>query len=349
MSQFTEDTIARWARPCLILLCGTMSLTLLAIYAIDQKFGNDFAVYWRTAVHDPMWAYSTMEKWPFPYAPTMLLWVKPLALLPLWPAYVLWVVLSIAALAKACRKHLSKTATALVLTSPPVVHGLFTGQVSAVLAAAMLWACGTGNRIAAGLVFGAIATIKPQLVIMAPLLFLVTRDWRAIAASGATFVAIIIATTLIFGAERWPEWIGSMGYFHWILVNFNFLAGGVSLAAAAEFYGLTPTPFLLVGLIVGAYLTYQCRNGSPLEKTAALAAGSLMAAPYALTYDLAPLVPFLVWSVLQGRIWPVISLMAQLNPLPLLIAAYELLRGKSLPRFGWPSRRPASAMAEEAV
>lgn len=347
VSEFTEITIAKAARFCLVFLCGIMSFTLLLIYLIDGKFANDFTVYWRTANHHEMWAYSTMAEWPFPYAPTMLLWIKPLALVPLWPAFFLWVAISIASLAWACRPYLSSKQTLLVLTSPPIVHGLFTGQVSGVLAAVIIWACATSNRVAAGIAFGIIASIKPQLVIMAPLLFLLTHDWRAIAASAMTFLATVVASVLIFGPERWSEWIASMGYFHWILTTFKIITACVSPAAAADRFGLPPVPFLILGGVVGAFVVYQCRNRRPMEKAAALAAGSLMASPYALTYDLAPVVPFLVWSVFQGRIWPVIALMGQLNPLPLTIAVIEMLRRTPLPRLGWNPSLVTETSAEK--
>ena len=111
-----------------LFICAVMALTLAATFALDNKYATDFNVYWRTANEPFGMAYMAREKFPFPYAPTMLLWIIPLSQLPMWPAFVLWCALSILGLACACRGHLSNAEIGVVLASPPVVNCLFTGQ-----------------------------------------------------------------------------------------------------------------------------------------------------------------------------------------------------------------------------
>ena len=264
---------------------------------------------------------------------------QPLAAIPLWPAYFLWIALSSVALALACRPYLSWGGIGLVFISQPLVRGLCTGQVSAALAALMIWACGTKNRIAAGVAFGIIASVKPQLVVMAPLLFIFTRDWKAMCSAGGTLIATVVATLIIFGADRWPEWFASLDNFHRIVAGTNISTASTSPYAAAEHFGLNPLPFLFIGAALGILIVHQCRSQPPLEKAASIAVGSIAAAPYALTYDLAPVVPFLVWAIMRGRIWPVIALMGKYHPLPLAISAFELLWRTSLPHISALSKR----------
>jgi len=242
----------------------------------------------------------------------------------MWPAFLLWVAFSATSLWIVCRSYLPRSAALLVLLSPPLVNGLSTGQVSAALAAALLWACATHNRIAAGIAFAVIASIKPQFVIMAPLLFIITNDWKALLTSAATFCLIVAASLIAFGMDTWFVWAASLDNFRDVLHSQQVLGVSATPASAAENYGLPPLPFLIAGATFGAWLTYRCRNREPLAKSAALACGSLLAAPYALTYDLAAVMPFLVWSVLQGRVTSALALSGALHPIPLVLAAFGL-------------------------
>lgn len=340
MSRVKQFFLARPALAGTILLCAVMSFALVFIFLLDKKYATDFSVYWRTANGPAEEAYfAPAGEFPFPYAPTMLLWITPLALISKWPAFMLWMALSAGALASACRPYLTKLAIALVILSPPVVHGLFTGQVSAVLAALMIWACATQRRLLAGVVFGVIASIKPQLVIMAPLLLVIIGDWRAFITAGVTFLAIIGLSLQLYGFDRWPEWIASMNHFHSVLVEEKVLGATITPASVAHYWDFPAWPFLLAGAGIGAWLVYVCRNRPPLELAAALATGSLLASPYGLTYDLAVAVPFLVWSVLRDRICSFVALLGFAHPLPLALTAVELSRD-----IPFKARRPMWAL-----
>lgn len=309
-------------------------------YVFASKFGNDFGVYWRTA-HQPVGeVYFWPGRFPFPYAPTMLLWIAPLALVPKWVAYFVFIGLSLVVFVLACRRHLRMPMIALALISPPVARGLFTGQVCAILAGVTIWACGTANRIAAGVAFGAIASIKPQLVIMAPLMFALNRDWRAFVAAAATFLSIVGLSLVVFGPERWPEWLASMNHFYHAVTDTAVITIGTTPASVAERFGYPPLPFLLIGTLLGAGIVYLCRKAGPLEKAAAIGLGSIMAAPYALAYDLTVAMPFLALAIFQGRPLAVLGLGAPYHPLPLIISIYELLKARL------PSSRLSSTPVE---
>ncbi|QDP18818.1 glycosyltransferase family 87 protein [Sphingomonas xanthus] len=324
----TKLTTAVLARPTLAMAVVISALTLvglLTLFTVKNSFATDFSVYWRTANEPLDMAYLPQGELPFPYPPTMLLWIAPLKLAPMWPAFLIWVALSATLLWKACQPFLSPWAVALVLLSPPLVNGLSTGQVSAMVAAALLWACSTSNRVVAGMVFGVVASIKPQLVIMAPLLLIVTFDWKALVGSAATYCLIFMASVLAFGLDVWFVWLGSLDHFRDVLHNEQVLGVAATPAAAAENYGFPPLPFLVGGAAFGAWLVYRCRWHEPLGRSAAIACGSLLAAPYALTYDLAAVIPFLVSSIFRERLSSALALSGVMHPIPLVLTAFGLI------------------------
>lgn len=324
MTPFVEGVFRKVGPPIAVITCATMSAWLFLRYYYADKFANDFGVYWRVVRQPLEHIYSWAGNYPFPYAPTMLLWIQPLALIPKWPAYFLFIIVSVAAFVLACRPYLSKGAIALILVTRPFLRGIFTGQVCAILAAGTLWACGTKNRIAAGVAFAVMGSIKPQLIWMAPLMLLLNKDWRALGSGAAASFLILVSTVTFFGPDRWAEWLASMDHFKQALVNINAFHIGVTPAMWAEWWGLPPLPFMVAGGFAGAALVYACRDMEPLEKCTAIVAGSLLGAPYALDYDLVALFPFLAMIVMKGRMFAVIGLTGTLNPLPLLVVAYEL-------------------------
>lgn len=329
MAESVRETLRKAAIPFAIILCTFYSGKIFLNYLEFGKFSNDFGVYWRTANQSVELAYLWRGRFPFPYAPTMLLWISPLAWIPKWPAYLLFVAISTAAFALACRPYLPKAAIALAVISPPFARGMFTGQVSVALAALMIWACGTTNRVGAGIAFGLAASVKPQLVIMAPLMLALNRDWRAFGAAAATFIVTIIMSLSIFGVARWPEWIASMDHFHHAVADTNVINIGVSPATFAERLGYPPLPFMIFGCLGGAAIVYLCRNRSPLEQASAITLSSLLAAPYSLAYDLVGVMPLLALAVFQGRILAAVGMASSLHPLPLAISTFELLTRKA--------------------
>ena len=319
--------VKRPALAFLWIVSAAMAVGLFFVWWVLGSIGNDFGVYWRTANNPLELAYRNGFRYPFPYAPTMLLWISPFAAIPKIPAFVLWVAISAGSLALVCRKYLPWPAVALVLISPALTNGLYTGQVTTLLVALMLWACGTPYRYVAGIAFAVIASIKPQLAIMLPALMLFQKDWRAIGASIVAFVLLIAASVAAYGVEAWASWLHSMpDYQNWLVVS-GIIEATVSPAAVAASKGLPPLPFIIAGGALGLWLVYRCRNAEPLAVTAAAGAGSLLASPYALTYDLAVLAPYLVSLIFQGRLIPVVAVTTLYPPLPILLTAYELLKG----------------------
>lgn len=328
----------------MIFVAVVTSLTETALifdnYFEYSKFSNDFSVYWRAANQPLEQVYFWKGRFPFPYAPTMLLWISPLSVIPKWPAYFLFGGISVTAFVLACRPYLPKAAIALAMISPPFVRGIFTGQVCALLGALLIWACGTRNRLAAGIALGIIATIKPQLVLMAPLMLALNKDWRAWWSALGAFLFIVLLSLVIFGPARWPEWAGSMDHFRSALIETRAIRIGVSPAAVAERFGYPPLPFLFLGTLGGALIVYLCRFAEALEKAAAIALGSILAAPYALAYDLTPIMPLLALAVFRGRILAAFGMGYPTPPIPVIISVYELLSSSGTRRSAPQSQHP---------
>lgn len=282
--------------------CAVVSFLVFLQFLAAGKFGNDFGVYWRVAHQPADTAYLFSGQFPFPYAPTTLLWVAPIAWIPFWPGFAGWSIFSAAALALACRSHLSKGAIALVLVSPVVVVGLLAGQCSVALAALIISACGTSNRPIAGVAFAIVASVKPQLVIMAPLIFALDRDWRAFSVAALAFAAIVALSVVLFGPDRWFEWVASMHHFHRAVSGTNVIAEAVAPAALAERFGLPPLPVLVCGVAAGVALACSGRRSGPLGKAAAITVGSILAAPYAMAYDLSAAVPAMALFLFEGHL-----------------------------------------------
>ncbi|HEU0309893.1 MAG TPA: glycosyltransferase family 87 protein [Sphingomicrobium sp.] len=326
--------MSRWLRklapPAAIVISAVVALGLVYRAATIEPFGMDFGVYWRAANEPLAEVYRPRPALNFPYVPTMLLWIAPLSKVPFWAAYAGWVALSVAAFVRSCRAHLSKREIGLALISLPMVYCLLTGQVSAFLTALLLWACRTPNRIAAGIALAVIASIKPQLVLLAPLLLLATRDWRALGSSALALAVLIAISLLAYGVGTWENWIGSLDHFQEIIVRNGVLTVMVTPAAAAQLWGLPPLPFMALGAAVGVWLVIHCRNQAPLFQATAIAAGSLLSAPYAVLYDLVAVVPFLAWSIFRGSMVSALVISSlvswSLNSLPLWVAAFRLLR-----------------------
>src|SRR5579864_9294943 len=157
----------------------------------------DFYVFWQAARHwqapyDPA-IIAQLEGqihlsgvWPFAYPPTFLFVVWPFAQLPLTLAYPLWTGLS-AGLFFFAASHLVKPVWAtLALTLAPVVFfSAELGQTSLIVGAAMIggWLLRDHRPLVAGALFGLAACIKPQAMLLAPVVL--WGRWRMLGAMAA--------------------------------------------------------------------------------------------------------------------------------------------------------------------
>ncbi len=159
------------------------------------------------------------QSFPFPYPPTYLIAVWPLAALPFGAAQLAWdsATLALFLFAVACRRE-SPPRLAFAALAPAVTVCLMYGQNGLLLGALL----GGGMRllpgrpVLAGLLLG-LAAIKPQLGILVPFALIAAGQWRACAAAAGSAVLLAMAAAWAFGPDIWPAWIqAASGHAAWL-------------------------------------------------------------------------------------------------------------------------------------
>ncbi|HXG80803.1 MAG TPA: glycosyltransferase family 87 protein, partial [Sphingomicrobium sp.] len=262
----------------------------------------DFQVFWRTGGRPITEAYAD-HGMPFVYPPTALFLFKPLSLLPFLPAYFLWLGISAALFGIAVARTSGAKAAALSFLSPAAAKGITLGQ-SPMLLGGALFASLELPPATKGALFGLVAAVKPQLVLFAPVAFIVRREWSALAGMAGAGALAVVASTVTFGPDRWAEWLRALPHFHELVVRHNVLSYAISPAAHAEYLGLPPLPFLVAGAGIGlAAVMVMAKRVEGEMLIALIVAASLAATPYAHTHDSIALIPACIVLLQQGR-WP---------------------------------------------
>jgi hypothetical protein len=146
--------------------------------------------------------------WPFPYPPTFLLALAPLGMLPLVPAYVLWIAGTFALyLLATLGRHWRSLSGAALLLVPTTLLTVIAGHNGFLTATLLIGGLRCLKRlpVLAGVLLG-LLTYKPQFGLIVLVVLLAAKAWRAITASVVTFIATFVASGAVFG---WS--IGSRG------------------------------------------------------------------------------------------------------------------------------------------
>jgi len=252
----------------------------------------DFSVFWQAARDLHPYAFSRS---PFGNPPTALLFLKPLELLPLWPAFALWDAASLGCFLWLGRRLYGTRAVVLGVVSPAIVMALAAGQIS-LLVGSLVFAAFLAEPLFCGVLLGIATCLKPQMVFLAPLLFVFAREIRPLAAFCATCAGLSLIATAVFGPSIWSDWLQGMQNLLVVAEHRHAL----SLTISPMTYGL---PFGLLSAGLAVLGLYQCRKLPNEHRAAAVVAASLFAAPYALLYDLAPLAFFAVLPLLRSSDW----------------------------------------------
>ncbi len=236
-----------------------------------------------------------MPHWPYP--PTYLLILAPLAALHYLAAFFIFETVTLAGCAAVVFLIAGRrpAAVALVLASPFALWNFACGQsgfLTASLVGAALLAL-ERRPVLAGVFLGCL-TYKPQFGILFPIALVAAGEWRAIAGAAATGAFLAGVSALAFGAQPWAafprELLGQAGFnlaspdsswglFHTAYGSIRYLGGSAALAWAAQ-------AILTSGLATIVWLIWRAPVRYPL-KAAILSAGVLLATPYALAHDMA--------------------------------------------------------------
>ena len=294
--QMTVNNVSRLMMSCAL----TLSLILGADYLFLRGFDPraiDFRVFWSSAFKQAseLYAASTL---PFVYPPTAIVFFKPLSWLSLPVGYLVWTILSVMLFAFAVTRLEGWRVALLSLLSAASIQGLATGQTAMILSAALMFALAVPG-FACGVVFGVVAAIKPQLLILAPLAFLIRKDWRTLSGMAAGIFGCIIVELALYGPQVWFDWLNSVPAFRQSLFKIGAMGQVITPYGMADWRGLNPLPFFVVSaaLAVGA-IVVSARRAEGVYLIAAIIGASILASPYALRHDTIALVPASVAFIL---------------------------------------------------
>lgn len=274
-----SDFIAVWA-------AGKMALAGHAAKAYD----------WQThhAAEIAIVGHGFLGYYGWHYPPMFLLLAAPLALLPYWLAFTLWIVATFALYARViARIGESRKAALWALAFPAALLDAWVGQngflTAGLIGLALLEI--DERPLLAGLAIG-LLTYKPQFGVLIPFVLLATGRWRVFGAASITAIVFVFASWLVFGTQSW------IAFFHSIPVSTHMLLedGRAGWNKLQSIYGfvrfaggsdrLAWAFQIAFALLSGAGVIALWRTRAPAAlKAAALTVSVLLATPYLYIYD----------------------------------------------------------------
>jgi alpha-1,2-mannosyltransferase len=240
---------------------------------------------------------------PFPYPPPFALLLAPFGALPFGFGFTAWVALTGLFYVIAARAWMPDR---LALAQPCVLVNGFIGQnafLTSGLFLAGLHLLKT-RPLAAGAVLG-LLVIKPQLAIMLPVAMIAGRHWHAIVGGALSASALLLIGLMALGVESYAAFFQILGTYTGFVStsrwNWHEIA---SVYALCRYAGLANGIALSIHIAVAAIAAVMVWQWWRLDrpgKEAVLAAATLLAPPYLLTYDGVLLGLPVAWLLLQGQ------------------------------------------------
>jgi hypothetical protein len=237
--------------------------------------------------------HAVFSTWPYP--PTYLLLLAPLAMLPYAMAYLAWEAATLLGFVAVVYLIVwRRPAVALALASPFTVWNFLIGQngfLTATLIGAGLLVL-ERRPVLAGVFIGCL-TYKPQLGVLFPVALLAGRQWRACASAVITAALLSGLSIVAFGIVPWEAFPREL----LTQVDLNLHITSNALCRCQSVYGLirfmhggAVTAWLAqgmttCGIVAIVWLIWR----SPVRfalKAATLSVGVLVVTPYAMAYDL---------------------------------------------------------------
>lgn len=288
----------------LIVAFAIVSMSLIML-VFQQRAGGDFSCFWaaaRIARHGLARLYdftyvTQVQGWPagpgmirpFINPPSSLPIFYPFGWLPYWIAYPSWVLLTGALFLYAGRRA---GAPWWFILTPWVAFAAYCGQVTFLVGGLALAGLVFGERrILAGVLLGAAAAIKPQLVMLVPVALIAQGRWSTTLAAGLTVAALSGLPVVAGGLQPWRDWTAALGPFRaWSM--HQLLKNMINPSSVLTRHGLDGVwAYLLAPPAIAAVWFAFRREASVLDRSLALFGGSLLLSPYAMNYELALLAP----------------------------------------------------------
>ncbi len=228
------------------------------------------------------------------YPPTYFLLIAPLAFLPFIAGWIVWSLGSATAFWAVMRNLGARQTSLLILiAAPSTLHAFVTGQNGFLTAILLSIAAinGKNKPIIAGLA-AALLTMKPQLGLLLPVVWIAAGYWRAFGVATLGSVAFAGLATYVFGTESWIAFFdaalgasdkvgaGIMPLYK-MVTPFAFInhLTGISWLAAAFHIVIA----LIATILIARY--WRCAEDREIM-AASLCAGVFLVAPYAFYYEL---------------------------------------------------------------
>jgi Glycosyltransferase family 87 len=264
----------------------------------------------------------------FPYPPHSLALCVPLSWLPVetlrwaWTLVNIGVLVGIAwAMGLRLQHRLGRRAeqgpsaaalwvAAIIVGNPFAAHLIWTAQTGLMVLSCLLlaWHFDKRGRWVLGGVLLGLATIKPQLSLLALAWFLMTGSWRMVAVAIATAALLLLFAFVQIGPEVMAQWLDitwayERQFIYSLSYNSNLksLLMGLGIALPREFNAL-----MLVLALAGVVMLARRHRQRPIaahDVQAVLLVSSLFLVQ-GRDYDmaaLAPLVPMLFWYAREHR------------------------------------------------
>lgn len=237
---------------------------------------------------------DTAHTYPFPYPPTFIFLVWPLALLQYEADYLVFTLGTLALLVWVVRKTCTRLPFCLLglIVAPATTATIFAGQAGFFAAALMT----AGIRLArprpivAGILLG-LLSYKPQLGFLVPVALVAAGLWTTFWAACVTVIVMAAAATFAFGWDIWSIWLAMLPAYADMFDNVTIpLASRPTVLANLQLLGVPLSSARAVQALVAAAVAVivwrSFRRDPGRLAAAALLAGTILATPHAFYYDL---------------------------------------------------------------
>ena len=298
------------------------------IVPLDHPTTTDFASFYAAGTlaasghaadaYDPVRLYATeqavtaigIDDQKFFYPPIFLLVCAPLAHLPYLAAFAVFELATAFAfllvMVRLCGRR-DRLVPMLLLSYPATPWTLALGQNA--FLSATLFALGTmilpRRPLLAGVVLGLLC-FKPHLGILLPVALVAGRHWRALLGAILSTLSLTLLSMALFGTRDWAAFLVAFRRAgHTFQAGIIPHSGLISIDAAARIAGLPQSAADLLQLAASlavalAVALVWSGRASHAVKAAALVAGTILAVPVLLFYDLLIAAVAAVWLIRDG-------------------------------------------------
>ena len=322
------------AATCWIMLTDPKPVDFLSFWAAGRMVAEGagpqiYDIEAHRAVERTVSAVGTL---PFPYPPPFALLLVPFGMLPFGFGFTAWVALTGAFYVFAARPWMRDR---LALAQPSVLVNGFIGQNAFLTSGFFLAGLHLlkSRPLIAGAVLG-LLVIKPQLAVMLPVAMIAGRHWQAIAGGALSALALLLVGLAALGLESYAAFFAMLSTYTDFVANSRWpwheLA---SVYALLRYFGLAASIAMAIHVAVAAIaaaMVWQSWRQDRPGKEVVLAAATLLATPYLLTYDVVLLGLPVAWLLATGNrsvallIWGLSLLsvvaVAGLYPLPNMLS-----------------------------